>query len=110
MELALSTHADGDHAVVAARGEIDLYSAPGLRERLRALVTEGVRHLTVDMNGVEFCDSTGLGVLVGTLKRLREVDGTLVIVCNQERILKIFRLTGLDQIFDIRDTATPAGS
>ncbi|GLZ80457.1 anti-sigma-B factor antagonist [Actinorhabdospora filicis] len=110
MELALSTRTDGDRSVVAARGEIDLYSAPGLREHLRNLVSDGVRRLTVDLNSVEFLDSTGLGVLVGTLKRLREVGGTLVILCDQERILKIFRLTGLDQVFDIQDSASPDGS
>ena len=56
------------------------------------------------MEGVEFLDSTGLGVLVGGLKRVRAHDGSLRLVCTQERILKIFRITGLTKVFPIHAT------
>ena len=59
----------------------------------------GNYHLVVDMERVEFLDSTGLGVLVGGLKRVRAHDGSLDLVCTQERILKIFRITGLTKVF-----------
>jgi anti-anti-sigma factor len=58
------------------------------------------------MEKVEFLDSTGLGVLVGGLKRVRAHDGSLDLVCTQERILKIFRITGLTKVFGIHETWT----
>ena len=69
---------------------------------------KGKFHLLVDMEKVEFLDSTGLGVLVGGLKRVRAHDGSLELVCTQERILKIFRITGLTKVFGIHDTIDEA--
>src|SRR5947208_12473988 len=85
MELSLSTRAVGDHTVLEVGGEVDVYTAPRLRERLIELVDGGAKHVVVDLSRVEFLDSTGLGVLVGALKRLRAVDGSLGLVCAQER-------------------------
>lgn len=101
MELSLQTGTVADRTVLQVSGEVDVYTAPNLRARLLELVTGGVRHLVVDMSRVEFLDSTGLGVLVGGLKRIRPAGGTMVLVCNQERILKIFRITGLEKVFTI---------
>jgi len=61
----------------------------------------------VDLSRVEFLDSTGLGVLVGALKRLRAVNGTFKLVCAHER-LKIFRITALDRVFELYDTVEAA--
>ncbi len=108
MDLSLTTRDEGDHTVVAVGGEIDVYTAPKLREQLVDLVNAGRYHLVVDMEGVEFLDSTGLGVLVGGLKRVRAQDGSLRLVCTQERILKIFRITGLTKVFPIHDTVADA--
>ena len=111
MDLSLSTRTEGDRTIVAVGGEIDVYTAPKLREQLIDLVSNGNYHLIIDMEAVEFLDSTGLGVLVGGLKRVRAHDGSLSLVCNQERILKIFRITGLTKVFPIHasvDEATAA--
>ena len=108
MDLSLSTRSVGDRTVVEVGGEIDVYTAPKLREQLVELVNEGHYHLIVDMEGVDFLDSTGLGVLVGGLKRVRAHEGSLRLVCNQERILKIFRITGLTKVFGIHDTVDQA--
>jgi anti-sigma B factor antagonist len=110
MELSLSTRTVADHRVLEVSGEIDVYTAPQLRERLIALVEDGARQVVVDLSRVEFLDSTGLGVLVGALKRLRGVNGDLSLVCAQERLLKIFRITGLDRVFTIRDSVEAATS
>ena len=64
--------------------------------------------IVIDMSEVEFLDSTGLGVLVGGLKKVRAHDGSLHLVCNQDRLLKIFRITGLAKVFVIHDTAEAA--
>ncbi len=94
--------------VLAVKGEIDVYSAPRLRERLVELVSEGHRQIVVDLEGVDFLDSTGLGVLVGGLKRLRTNGGDLALVCTQPRILKVFEITGLTTVFSIATSVDEA--
>ena len=114
MELTVDSRQEGARTVVTVHGEVDVYTAPSLRERLNELVASGHYDLVVDMEGVDFLDSTGLGVLVGGLKRARSHDGTLRLVCDQEKILKVFRITGLTKVFPIHATladalAAPAG-
>jgi anti-sigma B factor antagonist len=108
VDLNLSTRTEGDRVVVEVGGEIDVYTAPKLREQLVELVNDGSYHLIVDMEGVDFLDSTGLGVLVGGLKRVRAHEGSLRLVCTQERILKIFRITGLTKVFPIHSSVEEA--
>ena len=91
-----------------SQGEIDIYTAPRLRELLIDLVSTGNYQLIVNLDKVGFLDSTGLGVLVGGLKRVRAHDGSLDLVCTQERILKIFRITGLTKVFGIYQTVDQA--
>ena len=108
VELSVTSRQEGTRTVIAVGGEIDVYTAPSLRERLNELVAAGHYDLVVDMEKVEFLDSTGLGVLVGGLKRVRSYDGTLRLVCSQEKILKVFRITGLTKVFPIHATLQEA--
>jgi anti-sigma B factor antagonist len=108
MELSLSARATAGYLILDVAGEIDVYTAPQLRERLIALVEGGARQVVVNLDRVEFLDSTGLGVLVGALKRLRGVGGELLLVCAQERLLKIFRITGLDRVFTLYESVDAA--
>jgi anti-sigma B factor antagonist len=89
----------GDCAVLRVAGEIDLQTAPELRERLTDLVATGVRHLIIDASGITFLDSTGLAVLVAGHDRLRAHGGSLALAGNQERIVRLLRLTGLIRLF-----------
>src|SRR3954462_3443910 len=107
-DLSPNTPTEGARTIVKVGGEIDVYTAPKLREQLIDLVSSGAYHLVVDMEGVEFLDSTGLGVLVGGLKRVRAHEGSLRLVCTQERILKIFRITGLTKVFPIHSSVEEA--
>jgi anti-sigma B factor antagonist len=104
MELSLTTRTVAEHAVLEVGGEVDVYTAPRLRERLIEMIDGGARKVVVDLGRVDFLDSTGLGVLVGALKRLRAVEGTFGLVCDKEPLLKIFRITALDQVFPIYAT------
>ncbi|NYE50916.1 anti-sigma B factor antagonist [Spinactinospora alkalitolerans] len=106
--MKLDHYTEDDTEIVVVEGEIDVYTAPRLRELLIDLVNKGNFHLVVNMEKVEFLDSTGLGVLVGGLKRVRAHDGTLDLVCTQERILKIFRITGLTKVFGIYESVQEA--
>jgi anti-sigma B factor antagonist len=108
VDLSLATRAEGVRTVVEVGGEIDVYSAPRLREKIAELVEAGQYELVIDLEKVEFLDSTGLGVLVGGLKRVRTHDGSLSLVCTQERLLKIFRITGLTKVFEIHPDVASA--
>ena len=108
MELKLGHYGKDGIEVVDVEGEIDIYSAPRLRELLIDLVSTTHYQLIVDLDKVGFLDSTGLGVLVGGLKRVRPHDGWLDLVCTQEWILNIFRITGLTQVFGIYQTVDQA--
>jgi len=113
MELGLDVSKVGSYSVVDVKGEIDVYTAPKLREKLIELVSEGSHDVVVNLEGVDFLDSTGLGVLVGALKRVKAHDGSLSLVCTQDKILKIFKITGLTKVFPIHgsvDDATSATS
>ena len=108
MDLTLNTRTHADYTVLEVSGEVDVYTAPALRDRITDLLDAGQHQLVVDLGGVEFLDSTGLGVLVAGLNRTREVGGTLSLVCPQERVLKLFRITGLDEVFTVHGTVDQA--
>jgi anti-sigma B factor antagonist len=98
----------GDCAVLQVTGEVDVYTAPLLRERIRELAASGAVHLIADLGQVDFLDSTALGVLVGGLKRLREDGGSLALVIKTPRILRIFQITGLTKAFAAWPSVTDA--
>lgn len=99
--LDIALESVGDFSLISLSGEVDVYSAPKLRETIKDLVDKGEYHIIVDLEKVAFLDSTGLGVLVGGLKRVKPHKGELGIICNQEKILRIFRITGLTKVFPI---------
>ena len=104
MDLRIDVSQQGDWSVLRVAGEIDIATAPRLREQLITLVNEQRYRLVIDMEAVEFIDSTGLGVLIGALKRVRAHDGDLQVVLTDSRILKVFEITQLDTIFRINDS------
>ncbi len=112
MELEISdpdaTSESGGWTVLTASGEIDVAAAPDLREQLVDLIETGATELVVDLEGVDFIDSTGLGVLVGAVRRARSADGDVRLVCTNTRLLKVFDVTGLDEVFTIVDTVDDA--
>ena len=108
MELSVSRQSIGGYPVVAVRGEVDVYSAPALKESLTELLRSGVRTVVVDLTEVAFLDSTGLGALVEARAAATEAGGSLPLVCSQERILKLFTITGLDGVFAIHPTVDEA--
>ena len=110
MDLSLETRHEDGHTIIEVGGEIDVYTAPKLRDKITELVAGGVYDIVIDMEEVEFLDSTGLGVLVGGLKKVRANSGSLQLVCNQERLLKIFRITGLTKVFPIHSSVDEAVS
>ena len=111
-EFSITEHPiDSERHVLAVRGEIDLFTAPELKQVLAESIEGGRIRIVVDLTDTTFLDSTALGVLIGAVKRLRSRDGALAIVNVDDNIAKTFEITGLDQIFTIvptRDEAVEA--
>lgn len=101
MDLKIDVEEKDSSVVIKLDGEVDVYTAPKLKSRLIDLVDQGKFKIIVDLEKVDFMDSSGLGVLVGGLKRVRSHEGSIALICTQENILKIFRITGLVKVFPI---------
>ena len=108
MDLELETSQRDGVAILTLRGEIDVYTAPRMRQAIVDLVDAGSLNIVVDMEKVDFLDSTGLGVLVEGLKRVKTRGGNLTLVATQDKILKIFDITGLNKAFPIFSTRDDA--
>ena len=100
MSLTISTDAQDGAAVVKAEGDLDVYTAPRLKEALEEHVVSGGR-LVLDLSQVHFIDSTALGVLVGVLQQSQSDGGEFRLVIDDPFLLKIFHITGFDGIFPI---------
>jgi anti-sigma B factor antagonist len=90
-------------------GEIDLYTAPRLHGELVAILSgdEPVQ-VVVDMSGIEFCDSTGMNVLLAAHRRAREQGGDLELAAPRPAIRKVLQVTGLESVFTVLDDPATA--
>lgn len=116
--LDITASDEGDFTVIRLVGDVDVSAAGRLRDALSRLITEPAEKVLVDLTEVPFIDSTGLGVLVARLKQQRLEGGDVALVIPSERLLRNFRITGLDRVFRIYptiaeavadDTTNPAG-
>jgi len=94
--------------VVGVTGELELATAPRLRQEIVSLAGSDGARVILDLTGVDFIDSVGLGVVVGALKRTRGRGGDLRVVAPQERVRSLFVLTRLDEIIVVADTIEDA--
>ncbi|HVF10303.1 MAG TPA: STAS domain-containing protein, partial [Abditibacteriaceae bacterium] len=108
MDLKISTRVVGSVTILEVSGEIELSNAAQLREALMRACHDEQPGLVVDMSGVAFIDSTGIGVLVGALKRARECNGAFVLACPQRRVRRVFEITGLLSVFALSATVEDA--
>jgi anti-sigma B factor antagonist len=117
MDLVVHVDERGGWAVVRASGDLDLTTAPRLREAVVTIVVNGQPRVVLDLQAVDFVDSTGLGVLVGLLKRTRSQGGDLRLVSTRPSLRKVLDLTGLHHalplaaaVEDVVDSSDPARS
>jgi anti-sigma B factor antagonist len=99
----ISVGDDAGVPTVAVEGEVDVATAPALRDELYRLSEDGTSRVVVDLAGMDFIDSTGLGVFVGALKRARERGGGVELRGLKPSARKVFEITGLDSAFTITD-------
>ncbi len=97
---------------MSVAGEIDLYTAPRLHGELATVLAGGgAVQIVVDMSGVEFCDSTGMNVLLAAQRRAQEGGGDIQLAGPRPAVRKVLQVTGLETVFTVLDdTATMAGS
>ena len=98
----------GDYKVLVPVGDLDVYTVGSLRDALGKMIEDETPHVVVDLDGVPFMDSSGLGALMGGVRRLREAGGDLAITCTREQHLKLFTITGFGEGVSIAPTVEEA--
>jgi anti-sigma B factor antagonist len=96
--LSVTSHERAGWTVISAVGQLDVATAPGFRQTLVETQYGGGVRVALELSGIEFLDSFGLGVVVGGLKRARTHNGELVVVCPVGRIRHVFEVTGVDRL------------
>jgi anti-sigma B factor antagonist len=108
MELEIEVRPEQGRYVVIPRGEIDLVTQSRLKDTINELVVQGHVDIVVDLEETTFLDSTGLGALIGARRKTHAFMGSFALVCTQERMLKLFRITSLNKVFAIHDSLAAA--
>jgi anti-sigma B factor antagonist len=98
----------GDYRVIKPDGDLDVYTVGSLRDVIGQMIEDETPRVVVDLDGVPFMDSSGLGALMGGVRRLREAGGDLAIACTREQHLKLFAITGFGEGVSISPTVEEA--
>ncbi|MEU9556551.1 STAS domain-containing protein [Streptomyces fumanus] len=101
-------HTDGTLAVIALSGEFDITAAPAVRARALELIANGHPDLIADLSGVTFCDSSGLGALIGIWRCAKDVDGSLTLAAIPDRLGRLLSVTGMDTFLPDHPSAEAA--
>ena len=101
MDLEINVRSEKNVPVIELNGEVDAYTSARFRETMIELIENGAASLIISMDRVDYIDSSGLGALVGGLKRASERQGRIVIVCSNPQVKKVFEITGLERVFSL---------
>jgi anti-sigma B factor antagonist len=108
LDFELEVHSTGGLTVLTPKGEVDIATSVPLKEALNDLILAGRVDLVIDLSEVTFLDSTALGVLIGTRRKVHAFKGSLVLVCDNERLMRLFTSTSLDKVFTFYRTLSEA--
>jgi anti-sigma B factor antagonist len=108
MDLQITVRRSGDVAVIDLAGEVDAYTSARFREVMTDIIEDGGQKLIISMAKVDYIDSSGLGALVGGLKRISERNGRIILICDRSQVRKVFEITGLEKVFPIFSTEQEA--
>ena len=109
-ELEFDSEEQSGWTILNLRGDLDVYTAPRLKEAIAVCVQEGARRVALDLGEVKFLDSTGLAVIVGGLKRIKEHQGSMVLLRPNDQIRRILTITDLIKILTVKDSLESASS
>lgn len=84
-------------------GEVDINTSSEVREKLESILEEKQKSMIINAEELDYIDSTGLGMLIGIVKKLKQLDLELILAKPQDSVLKLFRITGLDKVIRIRE-------
>jgi anti-sigma B factor antagonist len=101
LDIKVETKQIKNSHIISVQGEIDVYTSPRVKETINELIEKENYNLIINLEEVRYIDSTGLGVLIGALKKVREHNGSINLICTNPQIKKIFNITGLVKIFGI---------
>ena len=96
------------YRVLKPTGDLDVYTVGSLRDAIASILEEDKPSVVVDLDSVPFMDSSGLGALMGGVRRLREAGGDLAIACTREQHLKLFTITGFGEGVSVAPTVEEA--
>lgn len=105
-----TTVLNGGIVVLKLEGKLNMVTAPHLREEVHSCVTAGNNHVAIDLKGVDFIDSSGLGALINGLKATRQAGGDLRIAGPTEQVKMVLKLTNIDRVLKAYDNAETAFS
>ncbi|WP_435615645.1 STAS domain-containing protein [Streptomyces coelicoflavus] len=106
--LLVEVREEGPSAVVTPAGELDHHTADLLREPLEDCLAKGFNRLVVDCSRLEFCDSTGLNVLLGARLKAEAAGGGVHLVAMQPVVARVFEITGAEAVFTLHDALAAA--
>ncbi len=109
-KIEIDVRSGGDYRVLRPEGDLDVYTVGSLRDAIGSMIDDRTPHVVVDLDGVPFMDSSGLGALMGGVRRLREAGGDLAIACTREQHLKLFTITGFGEGVSIAPTVEEAAA
>jgi anti-sigma B factor antagonist len=108
-QLRTETIAVGERAcLIGLSGELDLHTGPEFERRVLEALGRGASEIVIDLSEVSFIDSTTIGILMRTRKRLAPLSGRLLLVCNDPNMVRLFEITALDRLFEIHPTREAA--
>ncbi|MDT0421356.1 STAS domain-containing protein [Streptomyces evansiae] len=106
--LRVEVREEGPWVVVALAGELDHHTAELLREPLDSKLDAGRDRIVLDCSELEFCDSTGLNVLLGARLRAEAAGGGIHLAAMQPVVSRVFEITGADAVFQVHPTLADA--
>lgn len=102
MNLAIGIEENSNHYTVKLTGEIDVYTAPELKEKLLPLTEKKGNEIQIDLENTTYLDSTGLGVFISAYKSTKEFQSHIELIHAKDRVLRLFKVTGLDEIMNVK--------
>lgn len=105
MNLKIDVTENTDKTIVFLSGELDIYTAPELKDTLLKIVSQNNHTLEVDLENISYMDSTGIGVFINAFKNAKKTNSHLQLINLQEKVLRLFKITGLDELIDIKCTS-----
>ena len=109
-KIEIDVRTQGEYQVLRPEGDLDVYTVGSLRDAIGSMIDDQTPYVVVDLDGVPFMDSSGLGALMGGVRRLREAGGDLAIACTREQHLKLFNITGFGEGVSIAPTVEEAAA